>query len=77
MIPLALYITVHYLQLLASLPILSFSLEIFPAAQLPHVTAGPRLRDTSRIAWNSAQFEVMLPPLQIRKRFEFLENFPF
>ena len=79
-ISLALHITAHYLQLLASLSVHPFSLKIFPAAQLARVTAEPRLRDTSSRAWNNPQFEVMLPTMQISyvsKRFEFLENSAF
>lgn len=77
---LALHIPVHYLQLLVSLSFHSFSLEIFPAAQLFHVTAEARLRHTGRIALNSSQFDVMLPTLQISyvsKKIEVLENSPF
>lgn len=50
--PSALPITGHYLQFLASLSTHPFSLEIFPAVHLPHVTAEPRLRDVNRTAWN-------------------------
>lgn len=38
MIPLAPHSTAHHSQLLASLSVHPSSLEIFPAAQLPHVT---------------------------------------